>query len=105
MTITQPTIDRLLKDQKGLCPLCGRDLYQGYHVHHAIYTRQAKFSKWLDSIQNLVLLCPRCHQNHGRLSNIEGRKRFFKLKIEQGYEMVEWERSIPFVVHDRFDNE
>jgi 5-methylcytosine-specific restriction endonuclease McrA len=72
-------------------------------LHHAVYSRDVHFSKWLDTAENLVALCPKCHRNHGRLTNIEGRKKFWKLKIEQGYKMAEWEQSIPLLIHDRFE--
>jgi len=104
MTISQSIIDRLLKDQSGCCWKCGNDLYRtGFEVHHAVYTRDVRFSKWLDQIENLLLICPRCHSNHGILGNIETRRKAFKWKVEHGYLMKEWEMSIPFVVHDIFE--
>jgi 5-methylcytosine-specific restriction endonuclease McrA len=106
MTITQSTIDRLMKEQKGVCCNCGRDLYNtGYHVHHCCYTRDVRFSKWLDQIFNLELICPKCHANHGRLSNLSARQKAWKRKIEMGYEMQKWADSIPMLVKDRFENE
>lgn len=105
MTITQKIIDQLIKDQKNICINCGRDLYGGMCCHHAIYGRDIRFSRWLDMVENLIALCPHCHRsNHGRLTNIEQRKKFWKWKIEAGYDMVSWERSIPFVIHDRFED-
>jgi 5-methylcytosine-specific restriction endonuclease McrA len=101
MAISQATIDRLLKDQHGACCNCGRDLYQGMEIHHAIYSRDTHFSKYLDQIENLVALCPKCHRNHGKLSNIEGRKKFWKMKVEHGYLMDEWHDSIPMLVKDQ----
>ena len=102
--IPQPLIDRLLKDQHGCCWKCGRGL-PPYETHHAVYTRDVRFQKWLDQIQNLLLICPKCHSNHGSLSNLNTRRAAFKWKCEHGYEMQEWEMSIPFVVHDRFEEE
>lgn len=101
--ITDAVITRLLRDQKGACWNCGRDLYGGYHVHHAVLTRDIRFAKWLDMIENLLLICPRCHQNHGRLSNIETRKKAWKFKCETGYDMKGWMDSIPMLIKDRFE--
>ena len=105
--ITQSTITRLIKDQRGTCCNCGLDLYTtGFEIHHCCYSRDIRFAKWLDLPENLIALCPKCHRrNHGWLTNIERRKKFWKLKIEQGYDMISWERSIPFVIHDIFTEE
>jgi rubrerythrin len=99
--ITQATIDRLYKEQKGVCPICGRALDQ-FHVHHAVFTRDVRFQKWLDMAENLQLICPRCHANHGRLSNFYARKKAWKAKVELGYDMEKWLESIPMIFKDRF---
>lgn len=101
--ITDAVITILLRDQSGACWKCGRDLYGGYHVHHAIYTRDTRFSKWLDQVENLLLVCPRCHANHGILSKFETRKKALKWKIEHGYSMQKWLDGIPMLIKDRFD--
>jgi len=103
--ITQSTIDTLLKDQKGACWKCGRDLYGGYHVHHAVMGREIRFAKWLDMIENLLLICPRCHSNHGALSNLNTRRAAWKWKVEHGYDMKAWQESIPMKIRDIFEEE
>lgn len=100
--ISQSIIDRLYREQHGICQFCCRPI-PPFECHHAIYTRDKRFSKWLDSPENLILLCKNCHSNnHGRLTNFETRKKVYKYKIEKGYLMAEWEVSIPFVIHDNF---
>lgn len=71
-------------------------------MHHAIYTRDTRFSKWLDMPENLLLVCPRCHANHGALSKFETRKKAWKFKVERGYDMQKWQDSIPMIVKDIF---
>lgn len=100
--ITQATIDQLLKEQKGDCPICGRALNE-YHVHHALITRDVRFQKWLDQPENLQLICPRCHANHGRLSNFYARKKAWKAKVELGYDLDAWYDSIPMRVKENFE--
>ena len=102
MTIASSTIARLLKDQRGVCWKCGRPI-PPYHVHHACMTRDIRFAKWLDQIFNLLLICPRCHANHGWLSKFETRKKAWKFKVEQGYDMKAWHDSIPMIVKDNLD--
>ena len=102
--ITDAVISRLLRDQSSMCWKCGRDLYQtGFHKHHCCYTRDIRFSRWLDVGENTLLVCPRCDQNHGILSNIETRKKAWKFKIEHGWDMVKWHNEIPYKVKDNFD--
>lgn len=102
--IHQSVIDQLIRDQHGLCLNCGRDLMnKGFHCHHAIYGRDVRFNKYLDMAENLVLLCEKCHAFHGRLTNLNARKRYWKWKVEHGYLMSEWNDSIPMKVKDRFE--
>ena len=99
--ITQKIIDQLFKEQKGNCPICGRALNK-FHVHHAIYTRDIRFQKWLDMPENLQLICERCHANHGKLSNFYARKKAWKVKIELGYDMKGWLEGIPMKIKEQF---
>lgn len=99
--ITQSTIDALLKDQRDHCWKCWCGI-PPYHVHHAIYTKDIRFKKWLDMENNLILLCPKCHANHGALSNIETRREVWEWKKKHGYEMDKWHESIPLLVKDIF---
>jgi hypothetical protein len=55
--------------------------------------------------ENLLLICPRCHANHGQLSNIETRKKAWKFKVEHGYDMSKWQESIPMLIKDRLEEE
>ena len=100
--ITQSVIDRLYREQKGVCQFCHRPI-PPYHVHHAIYTRDKRFSKFLDMPENLVLTCPACHAQHGKLSNLFTRLWLWSEKIDRGYDMESWHNSIPMRVKDRFD--
>ena len=102
MTITQETTDRLMNEQHGKCAACWR-LVPPYEVHHAILTRDKKFAKWLDMPENLVLLCPKCHQNeHGYLTGWFQRCSFWTDKIDAGYDMDAWHDSIPMMIKDTF---
>ena len=104
--ITQTVIDQLIKDQRGLCYICGRDLRRvGMQAHHAVYGREVRFAKYLDTIFNLVLLCPKCHNEHGRLSNIETRKKVWAWKVAKGYDMKAWADKLPMLIKDRFEEE
>ena len=103
MSITQPLIDRLLKDQRGACWKCGRDLYKGYHVHHACITRDKRFAKYLDQAENLLLICPRCHSNHGNLSNIKTRRQVWQWKKAHGYDMDKWQEDMNMKITDKFE--
>ncbi len=99
--ITQSIIDRLYCEQKGTCQFCHRPI-PPYHVHHAVYSRDKRFSKFLDMPENLVLTCPACHAQHGMLSNMFTRMRVWSDKIDLGYSMQEWHDSIPMLIKDRF---
>ena len=54
--INQKIIDRLLRDQKGCCWKCGRSI-PPFEVHHAVYSRDMHFQKFLDMAENLILVC------------------------------------------------
>ena len=72
-------------------------------IHHAIYTRDVKFAKYLDMSENLVILCSLCHtNNHGEMSSWFMRCHWWTMKIELGYPMEEWHESIPMVIKDNF---
>lgn len=102
MTIARRVIDQLYTEQGGVCAICNRKI-SDFHIHHAIYTRNKKFSKYLDVAENLVALCHKCHANHGWLSKFETRKKAWKFKVEQGYDMKAWHDSIPMIVKDKLD--
>jgi uncharacterized protein YbaR (Trm112 family) len=102
LPIKQDVIDRLMKEQSNHCCLCSCPL-PPYEVHHAIYTRDKKFSKWLDTAENLVLLCPACHQRlHGDLTSWFMRSLFWTRKLEKGYDMYKWHEEIPMLIKDKF---
>lgn len=103
MTIAQRVIDQLYTEQGGDCAVCHRPFTHQMQVHHACMTRDIRFAKWLDQIFNLLLICPRCHANHGWLSKFETRKKAWKFKVEQGYDMKAWHDSIPMIVKDNLD--
>ena len=99
-TIPQPTIDRLLKEQGNKCVRCWRTI-PPHAVHHAVYTRDKRV-KELDDIQNLQLIGPTCHSNHGRLSSWFMRCRAYSEKIDLGYNMENWCESLPLLIKDNF---
>lgn len=99
--IADATIQRLLKEQHNACWNCGRPLKK-YEVHHAIYGRDKKFSKWLDMPENLFLVCPECHSKHGYLSCYFARCCAWTDKINAGYDMEGWHAELPMKVKDNF---
>jgi len=101
MSIDQSVIDRLYREQKGTCQFCHRPI-PPYHVHHAVYSRDKRFSKFLDMPENLVLTCPACHAQHGKLSNIFMRCCVWSWKIDHNYDMKKWHENIPMFIKDNF---
>ena len=99
--IDPSTIQRLLKEQHGHCARCWHTI-PPYQVHHAIYTRDKRFAKWLDMPNNLQLLCPICHAKHGYLSSWYARCAAWTDKINAGYDMEGWHAEIPMKVKDNF---
>jgi hypothetical protein len=99
--ISQSTIDRLLKDQQYTCELCWQHI-PPYHAHHAVYTKDKRFASYLDMPENLILLCPECHADHGKLSNWFMRCVIWSRKIDKGYDMVAWHEAIPMLIKDEF---
>lgn len=102
MTIREQDVNRIYKEQKGQCWVCGKSLEQGYHVHHGVYTREARFVRWLDMAENLFLICPVCHEKHGYLTSKETRDLAWTYKLIKGYDMEKWHNKIPMLVKDRF---
>jgi len=98
---------KLLKEQKGKCLICGKRLSinQG-HIHHAIYpkshTNYKKFQEFLDQPENLVIVCWKCHNKHGDLSNAGMRNHLFEYKKSKGYDMDNWNKNSPMKIKDRF---
>ena len=96
--ITQKNIDRLYKEQKGICQFCQRPI-PPYHVHHAVIpkgqTNYKKFRHWLDMGENLVLVCLICDQQHGIMTGERKKNIIWSIKIDLGYSMQEWLDSIP----------
>jgi len=93
---------RVFKEQEGKCATCWRMLEQHpYHAHHAIIpkgqTNYAKYKKWLDMAENIVLVCRICHSQHGDLTNSFKRDMFWTDKIDLGYDMQGWYDSIPMI--------
>ena len=100
MTITPSTITQLLKEQGNKCARCWRPI-PPHAVHHAVYTRDKRV-KELDDIQNLQLICPTCHSNHGRLSSWFMRCVAYSEKIDLGYDMAKWNKEMDMKVKDNF---
>lgn len=108
MTITQRVIDQLYNEQRGDCAVCHRLFTHAnpMQCHHAVYTRNVNFAKWLDMPENLVALCHECHTTlHGHLTGWKMRCKFYALKVRQGYDMDAWNESIPMIEHDIFTEE
>jgi len=104
MSITQSTIGILLKDQSGACWKCGRSI-PPFEVHHAVYSRDMHFQKYLDMAENLILVCPYCHANHGALANFPTRKKVWQWKVEHGYEIKAWHEKLDMLIKDNLDGE
>jgi 5-methylcytosine-specific restriction endonuclease McrA len=99
--ISSDTVRRIQKDYP-LCFRCGNGV--GLQVHHAIYKRNAKFAKWLDMEQNLVMLCADCNAGSGKgyVQSWFFRCLAWSDKLEKGYDMIAWNDSIPQKVKDHF---
>jgi len=87
--------------------MCGRlfTYDNPQQIHHAVYGREKKFAKWLDRPENLVILCKRCHENHGDMSNFFMRCYWWTYKIELGYDMKTWHAELPMIIKDHFDGQ
>jgi len=95
--ITQKTIDQLYTEQRGDCAVCHRLFthQNPMQVHHAVYTRNVNFAKWLDMPENLALVCLRCHSTlHGHLTGWTRRNIFYQDKIAKGYDMRTWNNAL-----------
>jgi len=64
------------------------------HAHHAIVprakTNTRKHGNLLDAPENLVIVCWKCHEQHGVLSSYFMRLYFYSQKIDRGYDMEKW---------------
>ena len=97
--------ETVYQDQGGVCQVCKHPYGIDYLArHHAIYSRDKRFSKFLNSEENIVLLCVKCHggAKHGRLLHWMRRNMFWTDKIDQGYDMITWHDSIPMLEKDHF---
>jgi len=66
-------ISKMVRARDGMhCRICGRRVYgKDAHVHHIIPKSQGG----TDSLDNLILVCPRCHSRiHGRYLNVRNKK-------------------------------
>lgn len=101
--ITPSTRERVFHEQKGKCARCWRTFqsHEDLHAHHAVYTKDKRI-KELDMAENIVLVCPKCHSDHGYLSSWFARCQAWSEKIDLGYDMVAWEKSLPMLIHDEF---
>ena len=95
---------RVFKEQEGKCWVCPNvhATHETMHGHHAVYTYDKHFSKWLDRAENIFLLCPECHANHGDLSSYFKRCCAWTDKISAGYDMEKWHNEIPMLIKDNF---
>jgi 5-methylcytosine-specific restriction endonuclease McrA len=96
--------EKVFIDQCGKCFCCGKIFFshEEMHAHHAVYTKQKGMEKWLDSEQNILLICPACHADHGKLSNLFMRCCVWSDKIDHGYDMENWHLNIPMLLKDNF---
>lgn len=97
--------ERVFRDQAGKCAMCPRvhQSHETMHAHHAIYTKQKGLEKWLDSEENIELMCNDCHsKRHGYLSGWFGRCMAWTKKIDAGYDMLAWNESLPMRIKDAF---
>lgn len=61
---------RLYKDRDGRCEDCGKKLRGKYHAHHETYQRVGN-----EDLEDLVLLCDRCHQKRHPNKKITRKKK------------------------------
>ena len=54
-------------------------------------------------VENLILVCPGCHANHGALANFFTRKKVWQWKVEHGYEIKAWHEKLDMLVKDNFN--
>ena len=96
--------ERVFKDQHGQCARCWRTFasHEDMHAHHAVYSRQKGLEKWLDTPENIVLLCQKCHADHGHLTAWFRRNMFWTAKINAGYDMLTWHENMPMLIKDHF---
>ena len=97
--------EQVFKDQKGKCWVCPKvhQSHETMHAHHAVYTYDKHLTKYLDSVENIFLLCPECHlKDHGYLTCWFKRLCAWSDKIDHGYEMEAWHEEIPMLIKDKF---
>lgn len=97
--------EQVFADQNGKCWVCPKvhGSHDTMHAHHSVYSRDKKFDKWLNSVENIFLICPECHAHHGGLSNLFKRHCAWTDKIDMGYDMQAWHDKIPMLVKDEFE--
>jgi hypothetical protein len=49
---------KVFADRKGICEICGLHMVRGFQAHHKTYERVGH-----ENIEDLMLLCNRCHRN------------------------------------------
>jgi hypothetical protein len=89
------------------CPLCGRALADGFHMHEVLITRGGVPVAQQDAIwskYNVILMCPRCHHRKGH-SVAEECEVYVPYLIDwYGREAIEeWLQSLPFRVETNLD--
>lgn len=99
--ITPETAERIRLEYPQ-CFRCGST--ENLEVHHAIYHKtRKKIQQFIDSPENLVMLCHRCNvDKKGYVESYFFRCLVWSDKLERGYLMNEWESNIPIRVHDHF---
>ena len=68
------------------CQACGKPRETGFHVHHRTYQRLGN-----EHLTDLVLLCPRCHQDLHR-----AHKRFTRLSVHTK-KWIKRKRGLPLI--------
>ena len=99
--------EQVFEEQNHKCWDCPRvfSKHDDMQRHHAVYTDDKRFSKWLDKAENIVLVCHKCHEKHGWLSCYMRRCMVWTYKVNLGYDMKSWHDSIPMLIKDRFPPE
>lgn len=81
------------------CPLCGRPLADGFHMHEVLITRGDLPVKMQDVIwhrYNVLLMCPQCHHRKGHSVTEEAEIYIPYLVSRYGKEAInEWLKSLP----------
>lgn len=56
----------------------------------------------MDMRENIALVCPECDTQHGKMTGFEKRNELFSQKIDLGYDMFGWLKSMNMIIQENF---